>query len=90
MHAGGNPAAARALWTKAVHFDNESAQAYNDLGVLSIDEQDFKTAESRFERALKVNPGYLEFFDEPKIADFKAQYADYWVDKPVLVFASNA
>jgi peptide-methionine (S)-S-oxide reductase len=39
---------------------------------------------------MKVNPGYLAFFDEPKIEDFKAQYADYWMEKPVLVFASNA
>ena len=39
---------------------------------------------------MKVNPGYLAYFDEPKIADFKAKYADFWMDKPVLVFASNA
>ena len=39
---------------------------------------------------MKVNPGYLAYFDEPKIADMKAMYADLWVDKPVLVFASNA
>jgi peptide-methionine (S)-S-oxide reductase len=39
---------------------------------------------------MKVNPGYLAFFDEPKIADMKAHFADYWVDKPVLVFAANA
>jgi peptide-methionine (S)-S-oxide reductase len=39
---------------------------------------------------MKVNPGYLAFYDEPKIANMKAMYADYWNDKPVLVFASNA
>ena len=39
---------------------------------------------------MKVNPGYLAYFDEPKIANMKANFADYWVDKPVLVFASNA
>ena len=39
---------------------------------------------------MKVNPGYLAYFDEPKIADMKAMYADLWMDKPVLVFASNA
>jgi peptide-methionine (S)-S-oxide reductase len=39
---------------------------------------------------MKVNPGYLAYFDEPKIADMKAKFADYWMDKPVLVFASNA
>jgi peptide-methionine (S)-S-oxide reductase len=39
---------------------------------------------------MKVNPGYLAYFDEPKIADMKAMYADLWMEKPVLVFASNA
>jgi peptide-methionine (S)-S-oxide reductase len=39
---------------------------------------------------MKVNPGYLAYFDEPKIADMKVQFPDYWMDKPVLVFASNA
>ncbi|HVY50935.1 MAG TPA: peptide-methionine (S)-S-oxide reductase MsrA [Devosia sp.] len=39
---------------------------------------------------MKVNPGYLAYFDEPKIADMKARFPDYWMDKPVLVFASNA
>ena len=38
----------------------------------------------------KVNPGYLNYFDEPKIADMKAHFADFWMDKPVLVFAANA
>ncbi|MEO8757468.1 MAG: peptide-methionine (S)-S-oxide reductase MsrA [Devosia sp.] len=38
----------------------------------------------------KVNPGYLAFYDEPKIVDMKASYPDLWMDKPVLVFASNA
>ena len=32
----------------------------------------------------------LAYFDEPKIANMKAHFTDYWVDKPVLVFASNA
>jgi len=39
---------------------------------------------------MKVNPGYLAYFDEPKIADMKAKFGDYWMEKPVLVFASNA
>jgi peptide-methionine (S)-S-oxide reductase len=39
---------------------------------------------------MKVNPGYLDHFDEPKIADFKSMYPSLWLDKPVLVFASNA
>jgi peptide-methionine (S)-S-oxide reductase len=39
---------------------------------------------------MKVNAGYLAYFDEPKIADFKKMYAGLWQAKPVLVFASNA
>lgn len=38
----------------------------------------------------KVNIGYLQYFDLPKIADMKAMYGELWMDKPVLVFASNA
>jgi hypothetical protein len=37
-----------------------------------------------------VNPGYLAYFDLPKIADMKKFYPALWVEKPVLVFASNA
>ncbi|HWA17527.1 MAG TPA: peptide-methionine (S)-S-oxide reductase MsrA [Devosia sp.] len=39
---------------------------------------------------MKVNPGYLAYFDLPKIADMKKLYPALWVEKPVLVFASNA
>jgi len=39
---------------------------------------------------MKVNPGYLQAFDEPKIADLKSHFPDVWQDQPVLVFASNA
>lgn len=38
---------------------------------------------------LNVNPGYVSFYDLPKIADLKAMFPDVWVEKPVLVFASN-
>jgi hypothetical protein len=38
---------------------------------------------------MKVNPGYLAYFDEPKIADFEAMYPELWNEKPVLVFAAN-
>jgi peptide-methionine (S)-S-oxide reductase len=38
---------------------------------------------------MKVNPGYLAYFDLPKIADMKQMYPKLWVDKPVLVFSSN-
>ena len=39
---------------------------------------------------MRVNPGYLAYFDLPKIADMKTHFADYWVQQPVLVFADNA
>jgi peptide-methionine (S)-S-oxide reductase len=39
---------------------------------------------------MKVNPGYLTYFDEPKIADFKQMYPGLWKVKPVLVFAADA
>lgn len=38
---------------------------------------------------MKVNPGYLAYFDIPKIKDMQKLYPDLWQDKPVLVFASN-
>jgi peptide-methionine (S)-S-oxide reductase len=38
---------------------------------------------------LKVNPGYLQFFDLPKIANLKSAFPNLWREKPVLVFASN-
>jgi peptide-methionine (S)-S-oxide reductase len=38
---------------------------------------------------MRVNPGYLAYFDEPKIADMKQMYPSLWVEKPVLVFAQN-
>jgi peptide-methionine (S)-S-oxide reductase len=37
----------------------------------------------------KVNPGYLAYFDQPKIEDMKTMYPDLWQEKPVLVFAAN-
>ncbi len=38
---------------------------------------------------LRTNPGYIQYFDLPKIANLKAMFPDIWRDKPVLVFASN-
>ncbi len=38
---------------------------------------------------LKVNVGYLQYFDLPKIANLKTTFPDLWREKPVLVFASN-
>jgi hypothetical protein len=31
----------------------------------------------------------VSYFDLPKIADLKSLYPDLWLEKPVLVFASN-
>lgn len=39
---------------------------------------------------MKVNAGYLAYFDEPKIADMKVNFPDLWQATPVLVFAANA
>ncbi len=39
---------------------------------------------------LNVNPGYVSFFDLPKIADLKTHFPSLWQEEPVLVFASNA
>ena len=39
---------------------------------------------------LNVNPGYIQYFDLPKIANLKAIFPEVWQDKPQLVFASNA
>jgi peptide-methionine (S)-S-oxide reductase len=39
---------------------------------------------------LKVNAGYVQFFDVPKIANLKAMYPEVWQEKPTVVFASNA
>ena len=39
---------------------------------------------------LNVNPGYVRFYDLPKIADLKTHFPALWQEEPVLVFASNA
>ncbi|MEO8669197.1 MAG: peptide-methionine (S)-S-oxide reductase MsrA [Bauldia sp.] len=39
---------------------------------------------------LNVNPGYIQAFDLPKIADLKEMFPDMWQETPKLVFASNA
>ena len=39
---------------------------------------------------LKINVGYLQFYDLPKIANLKAQYPDLWREKPYVVFPENA
>ena len=39
---------------------------------------------------ISINPGYITFWDLPKIANLKAMFPEVWRDKPVLVFAANA
>ena len=39
---------------------------------------------------LKVNAGYVEFYDVPKVADLKSLFPDLWVQKPKTVFPENA
>ena len=39
---------------------------------------------------MRINVGYLQFYDLPKIADLKSMFPDLWRDKPVLVFPENA
>jgi peptide-methionine (S)-S-oxide reductase len=39
---------------------------------------------------IDINPGYIESFDVPKIAALKATFPEFYREKPVLVFASNA
>ncbi len=39
---------------------------------------------------LKVNAGYVEFYDVPKIADLKSLFPNLWQEKPKTVFPENA
>ena len=39
---------------------------------------------------IDINPGYILFYDVPKIAALKATFPDLYREKPVLVFAKNA
>ena len=38
---------------------------------------------------MNVNPGYLAYFDIPKIENMEKMFGDYWVEQPALVFESN-
>lgn len=38
---------------------------------------------------MKVNPGYMAYFDVPKVKDFQAMYPEWYQERPTLVFASN-
>jgi peptide-methionine (S)-S-oxide reductase len=39
---------------------------------------------------LKVNAGYVQFYDVPKIENLKAMFPEVWSGKPKVVFAANA
>jgi peptide-methionine (S)-S-oxide reductase len=39
---------------------------------------------------ININPGYILFFDVPKIAALKATFPELYREKPVLVFAQDA
>jgi Flp pilus assembly protein TadD len=56
----GDTKGAREFFIKALRLDNESAQAFNNLGVLEMEGKDYGSAEKRFLRALQVNPDYHE------------------------------
>src|SRR5438132_1600879 len=56
----GRSAEAKRLFGAAIHANQEQAQAYNDLGVVYLDEKDWPQARRAFERALKTNPDYSE------------------------------
>jgi Tfp pilus assembly protein PilF len=58
MKCEGDKKSAREYFIKALRYDNESAQAYNNLGILDLEDKDPGTAEQRFRRALQVNPDY--------------------------------
>jgi tetratricopeptide (TPR) repeat protein len=45
---------------KALRFNQEQAQAYNNLGFIYYKEQKYGKAHDMFQRALKVNPDYTE------------------------------
>lgn len=60
LRCDGDKKASRDFFVRALRLNNESAQAYNNLGNLDFDEGDYGTAEQRFLRALKVNPDYHE------------------------------
>jgi peptide-methionine (S)-S-oxide reductase len=39
---------------------------------------------------ISINPGYITYYDLPKIANLKAMFPEVWREKPQLVFAGNA
>jgi Tfp pilus assembly protein PilF len=56
----GQKAQAKELFIKALHLNQDQAQAHNNLGYIYREEQQFGKAHDNFQRALKVNPDYTE------------------------------
>jgi Flp pilus assembly protein TadD len=93
MQCGHDAKAARGFFVKALRLDQESAQAYNNLGALDLEDGDTGAAEERFRRALKVNPDYHEArFNLAKtyIAQKKPEEAERHLRQLLAVDASNA
>jgi tetratricopeptide (TPR) repeat protein len=51
---------AKDCFEKALRYNNEQAQAYNDLGWIYLQDKSFGKAADNFQRALKVNPDMTE------------------------------
>ena len=79
---------------KAYIAQLDAAKAYSNKIVTEVTPYaNFFRAEDYHQDAattININPGYIEYFDIPKIAALKATFPALYRDKPVLVFASNA
>lgn len=51
---------AKEYFIKALRLNQEQSQAYNNLGLLYMQDQAYGKAHDNFQRALRVNPDYLE------------------------------
>jgi tetratricopeptide (TPR) repeat protein len=56
----GQTSVAKDNFIKALRFNQEQAQAYNNLGYIYYQERSYGKAHDNFQRALKVNPDYTE------------------------------
>lgn len=60
LYCKDDKAQARESFIKALRYDKELAQAYNNLGMLDLEEKSYTPAERYLRRALEVNPDYAE------------------------------
>ena len=51
---------ARSYFKEAIRFNNDFAQARNNLGYLDFQNEDYGKAEKMFESAVEIDPGYLD------------------------------